>query len=107
MLLAILCFHDQIINVTFNRLMDEAIKDHSHSTLISRARIFEAKCHDSVVEIPFGRSKSCIECILWVHLNLVITRKTIHEGQGAIAGGSIYYHLCDGNWKIILRTSTV
>ena len=84
------------------RLCDQVVETHQHDVskitevvhhgaLEGGSNIFEAKGHDSVSE---GAPWSC-EChfamVFFSDLDLVVSKKTVHEGEGLMSGACIDY----------------
>uniref|UniRef100_A0A2N9I690 Uncharacterized protein n=1 Tax=Fagus sylvatica TaxID=28930 RepID=A0A2N9I690_FAGSY len=57
MVFSFLRLYYNVINVVFNFLMDHIVKHGRHCPLISSTGVFEAKRHNSVIEVTYGRAE--------------------------------------------------
>ena len=58
-------------------------------TLEGGSSIFEAKGHDSVGECAPWGCECCFVMVFFLDLDLVITGKSVHEGEGLMSGACI------------------
>jgi hypothetical protein len=73
--------HDNVVDVRLNVTPDLPATAFLHSPLKGSACILETKGHASIIEAPYRRDKHRILFILDRHLDLVITREGVEEGQ--------------------------
>ena len=78
-----------------------------HGTLEGGSSIFEAKGHDSIGECaPWG-----CEChfvmVFFLNLDLVLSRKTVHEGKGFMSGACIDDLIDERCWEVVFGSRPI
>ena len=69
--------------------MNEVVEAKGHGPLKGGSNIFYAKRHDTIHKSAPGGSESGFVLLFFTDMNLVITRKTIHERKYFVAGTGI------------------
>ena len=78
-----------------------------HGTLEGGSRIFEAKGHDLIRECaPWGCECSLI-MIFFLDMDLVISRKFVHEGKDLMSSACIDNLIDEGCWEVVFRTCPI
>ena len=83
-------FHQHAVYINLHippNLVDEHLV---HQSLIRRPCVFEFEWHYFVVEKSPARNRGSFFLIRFVHLDLVVTRKSIHEAQKFVSCGRVY-----------------
>ena len=100
------------------QLRDEVVKTHQHEVseiveavchgmLEGGSSIFEAKGHESVCECaPWGCECRLI-MVFFPDLDLVISRKTVHEGKGFMFGACIDDLINERCWEVFFGTCPI
>ena len=71
-------------------MVQHAMEDYSHGTLVSQASIFQSEGHHHAIETPNGCSENKLLCIPVCHSNLVIATEPIHEREHGVSSYKIY-----------------
>lgn len=66
-----------------------------------------AEWHHFVSINPDGSNESHLIYLFWYHLDLIVTRRFVHEGEDLVTDCCINHHLRNGQWKSILGTSRI
>ena len=72
-------FYQHVVNVDLDISSNLMCKHLVHEPLICRARVFKAKRHYFVIEEALASDERSLLLIRFVHFDLVVTRKGIHE----------------------------
>ena len=97
-------FHNQIINVTFDCFPEMFLENLSHRSLVCGTGILQTERHHRIAEDAEGCSKRRMLLILWMHLDLVISRKSIHEGHPLKSTCIVDNDIRDWEREIVFRT---
>jgi hypothetical protein len=83
-------FHDHIIDVGFDQIISDLIsKTVLDSTLVCGPNVLNPKQHSYVAIGAERCNKGCLDLIVLVESDLVITRVAIEKGQQLVAGRGI------------------
>ena len=78
-----------------------------HGVLESGSIILQAKGHDLICECtPWGCEISLV-MIFFPDLNLVIARKSFHEGRGLMSSACIDNLINEGCWEVVFGTRPI
>ena len=78
-----------------------------HGTLEGGSNVFQTKGHYSISECaPWGCECSLVT-ILFLDLNLVISRKYVHEGKYHMSGACINNLIDEGCWEVVFGTHPI
>ena len=92
-----------VIHIDLDISMHHIMEQSSSNSLISGSCILQPKWHNPVsVSTPLSNERSLLH-ILWSHQNLIIPRKSIHEGLHQMPCSAINQHINVWKGKIILR----
>lgn len=87
--------------------MCKVMENVCHGPLECGTSILEDEWHNTVSEsTPWG-SKCGLVLILRAYLDLVVSRESIHQGEGYMADKRIHYLIDKRCQKIIFRTCTI
>ena len=106
-MLAVFGFHHHIIDVTFHRVADQVAKNTRHGTLVSGAGVLQSERHDGVVEVALWGPKCSVNGVVWVHLDLVVARRAVHEGQCTMPRSGVDDDFRDRYGEIVFGACTV
>src|SRR2546421_1324174 len=98
--------HDHhIVNVHLQLLMDHVMKQGGSHSLIRCSSIFQTEWHDFVAESAELRNEGGLCFISQCHFNLIVPRKTVHDGVATHTSCIIYQYIDVRERKIILWRS--
>src|SRR4051812_42568335 len=96
-----LCNH--VVHIDLDLFMNHVVKQSHHSSLIGCPSILQPKWHDLVTKGAPWRDECCLFHILGCHRYLIVTRKTVHEGENRELSSIIQEHINVRKREIILR----
>ena len=68
---------------------------------------FQAKGHDSISECAPWGCECCLITVFFLNLDLVISRKTVHEGKGLMSGARINDLIDEGCGEVVFGTCPI
>ena len=81
-------FHDYIINISFNKVVFYLIFEATlYGALVGSPSVLEPERHGRVAVGAEGRDEGCLDLVVLVESDLVITRVPIEKGKQLAAGG--------------------
>ena len=106
MLCLLLRLRNEVVK-TNQHNVNEVIEAVCHGALEGGSSIFQAKGHDSICEgAPWG-CECALVMIFFSDLDLVISRKSVHEGKDLICGACINNLIDEGCGKVVFETHPV
>ena len=69
--------------------------------------IFQAKGHDSISECAPRGCECSLVMIFFPDLDLVISRKPVHEGKDLMSGACIDNMIDEGCWELVFGTHPI
>src|ERR1051325_6879779 len=87
--------------------MDHVMKQRHHGTLISGACVLQSERHNLVTEGPPLCNKSSLLHVFGSHFDLIVTGKTIHEGEDLMLSSVVNQNINMRKWEIVFRTRFV
>ena len=81
------CNH--VVNVYLNLMVNHVVEQSDHGTLISCPSILQPERHDFAAKSTPLCNKSFLLHVLGSHLDLIVTGKTIHEGEDLMLRGVV------------------
>ena len=87
--------------------MNEFVEAVCHGVLEGGSNVFQAKGHDLICECaPWGCECHLI-MVFFLDLDLVISRKTVHEGKEFMSGACIDDLIDEGCWEVVFGTRPI
>ena len=87
--------------------MKHIMENGCHCMFIGSSRILQSERHNSIIEVSKGCSESRLFSILWIHLDLIISTKTIHEREVQMTWSSVNKRVNVQQRKFVFWTSFV
>src|SRR3954463_16324238 len=95
-----LCNH--VVHIDLNFFMNHVVKQCHHGSLIGCPSILQPKRHDLVTKGAPRSNECCLFHVLGCHLYLIVTRKTIYEGENRELSSAVYQYINVRKREIIL-----
>ena len=83
------------------------VEDCIQSSLIYYPRILQSEGHHSIAIHPKWCLEGCMLLIVWIHLNLIVFRESIHERNLFKPTRVVDHNIYDWKGKLILKTSFI
>ena len=100
-------FGNHVVYIDFDFFVHHIMERGYHGSLIGSIRILQAEWHDIICIGSPICGKYCFSFVLLDHLDLVVARETIHEGEEPIGSGIIDQGINVWQWKVILGAGLV
>ena len=78
-----------------------------HGELEGGSIIFQAKGHDSICECAPRCCERSLVTIFFLDLDLVISKKSVHERKGLMSGACIDNLIDEGCWEVVFGTHPI
>ena len=98
-------FHCNIFYVAFHCFAYMLIENCIHSSLACYPYIFQFEEHHSIAVHPYWCPKECM--IIKVHLNLIVSRESIHERHPFKPTHVVYHDIRDWKGELIFRACLI
>jgi hypothetical protein len=85
----------------------QIMKDVCHILLESCTDILQAKRHDTICKITPRGSECGFILIVWVDLNLIIARESVHKGESFMADAVVDNLINERHWKVVFGTCVI
>ena len=79
MIVLSLAFYQHVVNINLDISPNLLYEHLIHEPLIRRACVFETKWHYFIVEEALASNERSFLLICFIHSDLVVTRKSVHE----------------------------
>ena len=96
-----------VINADLYLMMNHIMKQNYHGSLIGCPSVLQSKRHHFVTENAPLHDEGCLLHVLGCHLDLIITRESVHEGEYLMMCGIINQNINVGKQKVIFRACSV
>ena len=87
--------------------MDEVVEAEIHNTLKSGSNILEVEWHDLIHKHTRGVCEGILVLVFFPDMNLVISKKAVHEGKDLMSSAFIDNLIDEGCWKVVFETRPI
>ena len=87
--------------------VNEIVEAVHHGALEGGSSIFEAKGHESIGECAPWGCECCFVTVFFFYLDLVVTGKSIHQGEGLMSGACIDDLVDEWCGEVVLGTCPI
>ncbi|PKI56998.1 hypothetical protein CRG98_022604 [Punica granatum] len=99
--------YNHVVDVDLYLFMHHVMKECDHRPLIDCPGIFETERHDLVAKRAPYRDERCFDFILLGHLNLIVSREAVFEGELRVTCCVIHQDVDMGQPEVVFRTGPV
>ena len=88
-------------------MVNHVVEQSDHGALISCPNILQSEWHDLIVKGAPLRNEGCLLHVLGSHLDLIVTKKTIHKGEDLMLCGVVDRNIDVRQWEILFGARPV
>ncbi|PKI59727.1 hypothetical protein CRG98_019903 [Punica granatum] len=107
MIFSFLGLGNHVVDVDLYFFMHHVMKECDHCPLIGCPGVFETERHDLIVECAPHCNERCFDLILLSHLNLIVSRKVVHEGELRVTCCAVHQDISMEQREIVLITGPI
>ena len=78
---AIDTFHKHVVDIYLHYVSNQLLEDFIDHPLKSGSGVLQAKGHDFETVDDAANGEGCLVVIFWMHLDLLVSRLSIHEAE--------------------------
>jgi len=100
-------FYCNIVYIAFHCFAYMLVENCIHSSLVCCPRVLQSERHNSITIYPQWRPERCMLVIFKVHLNLIVSRESIHERHPFKSTRVFNHNICDWKGELIFSTCLI